>query len=231
MRRFYAIISSFLVIVLMAGCTQRTDGSEEIRQLNEKLVDLTSENKSLKEEILSLQGTLQPPLQDMEGSLLEEELLVICLLKDRDMRAVADSVHPEKGVTFSPYGYVDVEKDLNFTADQAKILFANTEVMTWGNYDGTGDPITLNFSEYFERFVYDKDYQSPHIIGINSLIGTGNTLVNIATAYSDASFVEFHFTGFDPQFAGIDWKSLILVLEKLEEKWYLVGIIHNEWTI
>jgi hypothetical protein len=85
--------------------------------------------------------------------------------------------------------------------------------------------------DYYNRFVYDQDFLNPEMIGINSIIGFGNTLVNIGDAYPGASFLEFHFSGFAPQYEGMDWRSLILVMEELNGEWKLVGIVHNEWTI
>lgn len=69
------------------------------------------------------------------------------------------------------------------------------------------------------------------MIGINNIIGKGNTTNNISEAYPQGQFVEFHFTGFNPEYAGIDWSSLRLVFEELDGTLYLVGIIHSQWTI
>jgi hypothetical protein len=49
--------------------------------------------------------------------------------------------------------------------------------------------------------------------------------------YPDATVVEFHFPGFEEKYEGMDWKSLRVVVEKLDNKWYVVGIIHDQWTI
>ena len=43
--------------------------------------------------------------------------------------------------------------------------------------------------------------------------------------------MEYHFPGIDPKFEGMDWRSLRLVFEQKNCTWYLVGIIHAQWTI
>jgi hypothetical protein len=43
--------------------------------------------------------------------------------------------------------------------------------------------------------------------------------------------VEYHFSGFDKKFEGMDWASLKLVFENSNNEWYLVGIVHDQWTI
>ncbi|KAF0194059.1 MAG: hypothetical protein FD169_2051 [Bacillota bacterium] len=74
----------------------------------------------------------------------------------------------------------------------------------------------------------EEQFINPHLVGINQVIGLGNTLVNIADVHPNGSFVEFHFTGVDTQYEGMDWRSLFLVFEQLNGKWFLVGIVHNE---
>ena len=59
----------------------------------------------------------------------------------------------------------------------------------------------------------------------------GNALENVLTAYPDDRFVEYHFPGLDESQEGFDWCSLKVVLAPCEGDWYLVGLIHSEWTI
>jgi hypothetical protein len=88
----------------------------------------------------------------------------------------------------------------------------------------------MTFEAYWARFIYDVDFAQPDAVGYNEVIGTGNKINNIAQVYPQADVVEYYFEGFDPQYKGIDWRSLRLVLEGSEGLWYLVGIVHDEWT-
>ncbi|HYF94322.1 MAG TPA: hypothetical protein VD969_19050 [Symbiobacteriaceae bacterium] len=53
---------------------------------------------------------------------------------------------------------------------------------------------------------------------------------NWRAAYPDGFMVEFHFPGFEAKYGGMDWRSLRLVYERLGNAWFLVGIIHGQWT-
>ncbi len=165
------------------------------------------------------------------GSLLQTAMDAVLLLKNQDMAGLEAFVDPIKGLRFTPYAYIDTATDQVFTASQIPTLLADTGTYLWGAYDGTGDSIQLNPQDYFDKFVYDVDFANPNLIGNNVIIGTGNTINNITAAYPGASFVEFHFTGFDTQYSGMDWKSLRLVFEQTGGIWYLVGIVHDQWTI
>jgi len=162
---------------------------------------------------------------------------IVAALRDRDMQELAGLAHPVKGVTFSPYTYVRPlqgapgEADLVFGPTQLRGLWNDPTVYHWGIYDGSGEPIDLIFRDYYERFVYDVDFARPDVVGFNETIGQGNSINNIAEVYPIAVTIEYHFEGFDPDYAGMDWRSLRLVMEEYEGVWYLVGIVHDEWTI
>jgi hypothetical protein len=161
---------------------------------------------------------------------------VILALRDRDMRTLANLAHPGDGLRFSPYGYVRAGagapegQDLVFGAAEVAGLWSDPTIYMWGSAAGSGTPIELAFAGYYDEYVYDVDFAQPDVVGFDVTIGTGNTIDNIAEVYPGAFTVEYHFEGFDPQYAGLDWRSLRLVFEESGGSWYLVGIVHDEWT-
>lgn len=171
--------------------------------------------------------------EEKEKSLTVEQVAdqIVGAMHDEDMEWLASFVHPTKGVRFSPYAYVNVESDLVFSQEEMATLMEDETVYQWGVFDGTGDPIELTFEEYFYRFVYDKEYVNAEEIVVDDRLGPGSTLDNTDDVYPEATVVEYHFTGFEPEFEGMDWRSLRLVLEQDGNQWYLVGVIHDEWTI
>jgi len=162
---------------------------------------------------------------------------IIWAIHERDLGQLAGFVHPVQGVRFSPYAYVradatdEADRDRVFDAAEIRRFFEDQTVYRWGQFDGTGEPIDRTPEAYWERFVYDVDFVRPDVVGYDEFVGSGNTINNISQAYPQAVTVEYHFAGFDPQVGGLDWRSLRLVLEPYERSWYLVGIVHAEWTI
>lgn len=190
----------------------------EISKLEDRVKELESQLNSIK------QGT-------QDNKLVLRIIDVIRSIKNKDMAKLASYTHPTKGLRFSPYGYIDVNNSKVFTADEVKGLKENSQKYTWGNYDGSGEPINLNFNDYYGKFIYDKDFANPQIIGNNIAVGKGNSLNNIKEVYPNGYFVELHFKGFDPKNGGMDWESLRLVFQEESGEWYLVSIIHDQWTI
>ena len=152
-------------------------------------------------------------------------------LQQEKWSTLASYVHPDLGVTFTPYSTVDPDSDLTFTASQIKGLAQDQNVYTWGFEDGRGDPIQMTVTQYFERYVYDRDYTLAPEIGVDRIMTGGNALENLVETYPGCRFVDFSFPSADPVNDGLDWSSLKLVFRPEGERWYLVGIVHGEWTI
>lgn len=217
-RRYYFMLLIF--VVLITGCT--TLNNDE--SLHNKIDALEKDNERLQEELD------EATVKD-DQSLLERSLDIMQLIKDKDWEDLAEFVHPDKGVRLTPYIYIDTDEDVVLSQDEIKELSDNQTEYTWGSFDGSGTPIELTFSKYYEEFIYDEDFLNPHIIGNDQAIQIGNAIDNTKEVYPEAKFIEFHFTGFDEQYGGIDWRSLRLVLEEENNEWLLVGIIHGENTI
>ena len=236
-RRFF-VIGVLILVLAVTGCdsenTSEGNDSEEIASLQAELESQQAANEALQAEVAELEEQVQElesQQQSAPTSLLATAVTVVELIDDADFDSVADYVHPVDGVRFSPYGYVDTANHLVFSGNDLDGIMQSSQQYTWGAFDGTGDPIDMTFTEYYDRFIYDHEFANPELIGNDTIIGTGNTLINLDDVYPDASFVEFHFSGFDPQYDGMDWRSLRLVFEEDNGNWQLVGIVHDEWTI
>jgi len=223
-----AILTLVLLILGLAACSAEQSNNDGKGNQQEETKDPNNSTTS---------GNGQNPGPDednqanLESIIRDRSAEVLAAIKAKDMETLAQAVHPDKGVRFSPYAYVNTETNLVFTSDQIRKLPSDEKVYVWGSYDGSGEPIELSFADYYNKFVYDKDFLHAEEIGYNKILGKGNSLINISEVYPEAKFVEYHFPGFEPKYEGMDWKSLRLVFEKKASVWYLVGIIHDQWTI
>ena len=207
-------------MILMAGCQDSGATAVPIAEPTQEEVPTQA-----------VEPTKQVKTATPQPSTLEEVATEILYgLDNKNLAKIAPYVHPEMGVRFSPYGYVS-DDDVVFTADGFADLFKDNKRYMWGFYDGIGDPIALTFSEYYQLFVYNAEYINAEQIGYNQQIGQGNSMNNITEYYPGAEFVEYHFSGFDPQYGGMDWQSLRLVFIKEKGQYFLVGIVHAQWTI
>ena len=155
--------------------------------------------------------------------------IVIKLIKNRDISALSKYAHPKKGIMFSPYS--DLKNNDNQIIEKKELvkIYEKNEELVWGEYDGTGARILLTFDNYFDRFIYDEDFIE-YEPNYDSIMGTGNSIENMNSVFPYARSVEYYTPGTE-EYAYMDWKSLRLLYEIYRGKYYLVAVVHNEWTI
>ncbi|NLM34482.1 MAG: hypothetical protein GX206_03500 [Clostridiales bacterium] len=224
----------------LSGCVTKPMDSNDV-----KVIEKTKQEDTKKEADSSNKGTnkggsdlnekqevLDKDTKELTKKMVEDYAKeAMQALKEKDMEKLSQLVHPEKGVRFSPYTFVEKDKDLVFSAKEVNKFMEDTTKYKWGFYDGSGELIELTFADYYKRFIYDADFINAPKVGYNEPIATGNTINNTFEVYKNAVIIEYHFPGIEEKYEGMDWRSLKLVFEKYKDKWYLVGVIHDEWTI
>jgi len=155
---------------------------------------------------------------------------LIDILDTNNLIEFAQFFHPEKGTYFSPYTLIDTTNVRFNTNDFITDLNTNKTIY-WGEFDGSGDPINLTINDYFKQFVYAVNFKTltTHK-NINSDLTFSNTLNNAKEVLPNAEYIEYYYKGTD-KYDGMDWASLIFYVEKFDGKYYLVAVIHNQWTI
>lgn len=168
--------------------------------------------------------------QDAESTIADLSSKVIDLISNKDMDGLSQHVHPTLGVRFTPYTTVNLHRDLCMPREDIQSFFYDTNEYLWGAYDGIDKEIRFTKEGYFDRFIYNKDYKSYDKIGFNISLGASNNMENQYAIYHNAITAEYYLEGTE-DLLYMDASSLRLVFQSYEDEWYLVGIIHNEWTI
>ena len=156
---------------------------------------------------------------------------ILAVIKDKDYKKLTEYIHPENGIRFSPYAYIDTANDVTATRSTFRLNAYTNKKRIWGSYDGSGDPIKMTFKEYFKKFVYDVDFLNAEKTTLNTKSSHGSDFDNLKDIYPGSIYTESYFSGFDEKYGGMDWRALRLVYKEYEGKYYLVGVIHDEWTI
>jgi len=171
------------------------------------------------------------PALNKDSLLFELTNKIMTSIKVKDFEKFSEFLHPILGVRFSPYSFIDTSANVKLTAGNFIEQINNQSELVWGSFDGSGEIIQLTIEEYFNRFVYNADFINAEKKSINNIIGKGNTINNLETIYNGCDYTESYFSGFDKKYEGMDWCSLRLVFKKYNDKYYLVGIVHDQWTI
>jgi hypothetical protein len=171
------------------------------------------------------------PADAANDELITYAYRILGYIKEGDYNALSQVIHPEYGVVFSPYATISLSTGKYFTASQIAAFEQDENKYVWGKYDGSGDPIELTLSEYFETFVYNKDYTLSPEIGVNAIVKSGNSLENITEVFPDVRYVDFYMPGADSNSGGLDWSSLRLGFEEYLGELKLTVVVHSQWTV
>lgn len=204
-----------LICLMLFVCFSCKKESSQPNHGSVKSPDSVSTNKTLE---LTKKDSLK---------ILNEEM--IGLFESKQYLKISDYLHPEKGVRFSMYAYINPEKDKVFSkTDYEKYIGSNVK-FTFGERDGSGEPLVLSLKDYFDKWVFKRDFSQSKFT-LNEFQGHGNSLNNLKKIYPNSDFTENFIAGSE-KYSGMDWNSLRFVFEKLDGKYYLVAIINDEWTI
>ncbi|MDG5786790.1 hypothetical protein QA612_04745 [Evansella sp. AB-P1] len=220
----------------------------QIEELNEEISQLRSDLAEKEDEIADLESQLDEQNGDSgdngtnnngqtngDSDPTQDEVLrnradqVVIALENMNFTSLGEYVHPEQGVLFSPYGHVDFDEDLSFSAEEVGNFANDNEEYDWGTQDGSGHPIEMTPTEYYEEYIYIRDFsrESSEIV-VNDIEEYGNIIVNVEEAFPEANFVSYYVT---PTEGELDWANLILAFEEYDGEWYLVGLVVDRWTI
>ena len=159
-------------------------------------------------------------------------LEVVEALKRRDMATVARYAHPTLGVLFAPYAYIEPSEHQIWTVTTLPRWFRDTQTRIWGAEDGTGFPIERTPAQYYERFVFPRDFTAGAKISVNDDQAKGNSINNAASLYPDGVRVEFYLPPTQtPEGPNIDLRALRLVFVPVGGEPKLVAVVHDQWTI
>ncbi|MCL1914665.1 MAG: hypothetical protein FWG10_12520 [Eubacteriaceae bacterium] len=169
-------------------------------------------------------------LDEGEQEVMELAEQVLELLKNKEWGALGSLTHYDQGLTFSPYGWVDFNGAVVLGVGDVKALDYYNEILVWGAYDGSGEPIEMAFDAYYDVFIFDKDYTQAPLRSVNRIISTASADTNYRVFGDNAQFVEFHFPG-EGEESEFAWSSLRLIFVPYGDDLYLAGIVHDAWGI
>ena len=216
--------------------TRLTETITEKEEFIDKLLaDLNTSTSSINNENYLLKYYRQHFLPSISPNTAEKSIAtitkdVIMFIESKDMNSLSSYIHPTLGIRFTPYTTVSLDNDLVLTKENITNFFSIEEEYLWGYYDGSGEEIRLTPAEYYSQFIYNHDFKNVEDVGYNEVLIRNNNIENQFAFYHDSIIVEYKFPGTEA-LSYLDFASIRLVYQFFDNKWYLVGLIHNQWTI
>lgn len=156
---------------------------------------------------------------------------IISIIESGEHERLAGLVHPDRGVRFSPYVFVKKNIDLVLFKSDIQNLSSSDSILEWGVYDGSGEPMLLSLSKFLKQYASIGDCLDTVQISTDELLQRGNMVDNHQDVYPNSVVVEVYCSGYDSKYEGMDWEACRFVFEEKNSRYFLIGIVHNGWTI
>ncbi len=210
----YSVMTSTIALSMTISGCNAYDAANGSNQANQNPVITTPSDK-----------------QTSQQTLTQQALRIQSALATGDYAAITDDIHPTRGVRFSMYAYIRPEADKVFTrAQYAQYLRESKIRFTWGEKDGTGDPLITPLPDYLRTWVNASVFGNNPAITVNTSQASGNSINNLNKIYQNSDYVEFYSDGSE-EYSGMDWRAMRLVFDEYQGKRYLVAIISDQWTV
>ena len=173
------------------------------------------------------------------ASLEQANQAVLQALKNKDGKALAQWVAPDRGLRFIPHPWDDLPKAVVLGLKEVEGLYQSKTKRVWGLGDATGEPIKMTGAQYIQRFVWNVDYSKitdREVLSLKDHLGKHYAYrinnEDVLEIFPSAWAVTYFFPGITgPQGGAMDWSWLTLLYAPQGAGWKLLGLVHKEWTI
>ncbi|MCT8137339.1 hypothetical protein H1D32_06015 [Anaerobacillus sp. CMMVII] len=158
---------------------------------------------------------------------------ILTHLENESWELLMRSVHPEKGLLFSPYAYVEKDKNVTFTREEVAAFATNENKYVFGHHYAKDDSVYENTPKDFIRSIlinyeYLNKKVSYKLTTFNQTYQpSGGIINNLSKAFPEGKYVEFFAPPQSEEQEHL-WQALRFVFEEREDKrWYLVAIVRD----
>ncbi len=169
----------------------------------------------MKQKVMNRLGTGEDPLQ-------KKVLNVVSLLNEGDSGRLIAFTHPQKGIVMTWNVRFGGKEDLTFTRED--IENDAEKRIHWGYTYGRGDEVHMSLYDYMSQLA--KPFHTiSKIEKLKNLKGFQCPEGSQCRGYEVFWIDE---TSKNPEF---DWQGLVVIFEKYEGRWYVVGLLRDRWTV
>jgi uncharacterized protein YraI len=147
-------------------------------------------------------------------------------LRSGNIEEIARHIHPTHGITLTEMVSFDADAKHHFDPKILLSIYQSGKILHWGEDYAKGNPIRMSLRTYLSRLTRDPrkltriDNPCDQKIGVFAIKKHGRL------ACHEARWVNRHSKTRD-----YDWLGLVVVMEQYHGTWYIVGLMHDRWTI
>lgn len=142
-----------------------------------------------------------------------------------DAEKITSYIHPKKGVIMTWNVLFGGKEDLHFKKSDIKNAYLNKrKKIYWGKSYGKGDDVFMSLHDYMAMLTrpisaITRIEKLKEAKGFKCLSPKKCRAYEVVWINRDSSTKEY------------DWLGLVVILEKFKNEWYVVGVLHDRWTV
>lgn len=138
---------------------------------------------------------------------------------------ILSSLHPKKPLIMTKNLRFGGKEDLSFSYSDIKNMGKNRkQKLFWGHTYGKGDDVWMSLYAYTDRLIRPlKDITKVEIL--KDLKGYQCSPTSECRGY------ELYWIDEISPTKEYDWYGLVVIVERYKDKWYVVGLLRDRWTI
>jgi hypothetical protein len=143
------------------------------------------------------------------------------LITNKDINTLKRLIHPTKGLLLTNnVTFAKINK--HFTRATFERFYNSKQKLYWGETEGRGDKVYLSLKSYLQKLTRAKN--------ITKIINKDAKSFYFPDAKNTVAY-ELKWIDKNSKTKDYDWLGLVVVMQKYRGKYYIVGLLHNRWTI
>jgi len=155
--------------------------------------------------------------------------IIISVIIDQNFIRITKYVNDKKGLLITMYPVIALKYDPVFTKQQISKFKNTKEEYKWGLEEGSGEMFLGTPNKFFSTFM-DIELNRISRVGMNTMLTTPGYKENQWDVFSNSIVIEYYVNP-SSEFSGMDWLSVRLIFEKIDNKYYLVGLTSHHLEI
>ena len=146
---------------------------------------------------------------------------------NQDGDQFAKLIHPERGLRIR-HAWWNPEVSLSYA--EISRIFTSAVSYDWGVQDGSGNPIIGSFRQEILPLL-QEDLLLATETGCDEIIHGGTAgIVRLPDGYDAVHYYALHRPGTD-EFAGMNWGTWVVGIERWQGNYYVSFLVHYQWEI
>ena len=146
---------------------------------------------------------------------------------NQDGNLLAQLIHPERGLRIHHAWW---NPEVRISQFDVRQIFTSTANYDWGRQDGSGLPIVGSFKENILPLLQEDLVLATETSCDEIIHGATAGLVRLPEGYDMVHYYSLHRPGTD-EFAGMNWGTWVVGVEKWQGTYYVSFLVHFQWEI